>query len=265
MCWTCGSCDGECPINIASGRLRPRKIVRLANLGFNDELLSLPELWYCLTCRRCNRVCPMAVKPADLVVYFRREAVARQLVSYGDYGRYRSLFARFQNVRWHMVAHCLNGSHRPVTGPDWRQWLETPVKRPSRLVLYHPPSNGNGILKNALQGSLTSACFTCRECTGACPVSGLKEVFDPVSIFRMANLGMIEELLKLPEIWLCVACERCTDTCSQLVKGHMMIRSLQELAIAGGFVDSQLPLRIEDAAKAVYPRMIEAVDALFAA
>jgi hypothetical protein len=22
-CWTCGSCDFECPVNVAAGRLRP--------------------------------------------------------------------------------------------------------------------------------------------------------------------------------------------------------------------------------------------------
>ena len=58
LCWTCGSCDFECPVNIATGRLRPQKIVRMANLGLPLELTSLAEIWYCLTCRRCAAVCP---------------------------------------------------------------------------------------------------------------------------------------------------------------------------------------------------------------
>ncbi len=31
LCWTCGSCDNECPINIATGRMRPQKIVRICH------------------------------------------------------------------------------------------------------------------------------------------------------------------------------------------------------------------------------------------
>jgi len=57
MCWTCSSCDSECPVEIATNRLRPQRIVRFASLGLIDELIALPEIWYCLTCRRCNRVC----------------------------------------------------------------------------------------------------------------------------------------------------------------------------------------------------------------
>lgn len=44
LCWTCSTCDSECPVYLATGRLRPQKIVRMANLGFLDDLLSLPEI-----------------------------------------------------------------------------------------------------------------------------------------------------------------------------------------------------------------------------
>ena len=46
LCWACGTCDNECPINIASNRLSPRKIVRMANYGLLDELLGDPQIWY---------------------------------------------------------------------------------------------------------------------------------------------------------------------------------------------------------------------------
>jgi heterodisulfide reductase subunit C len=58
LCWTCGSCDLECPVNRATNRLRPQKLVRMANLGMLEELLGLPEIWYCLNCRRCMMTCP---------------------------------------------------------------------------------------------------------------------------------------------------------------------------------------------------------------
>jgi heterodisulfide reductase subunit C2 len=71
-CWTCGSCDFECPVNVATGQLRPQKIVRMANLGLLDELLYEPAIWYCLTCRRCLQICPNTVKPSELIFHIRR-------------------------------------------------------------------------------------------------------------------------------------------------------------------------------------------------
>jgi len=64
-----------------------------------------------------------------------------------------------------------------------------------------------------------SSCFTCGECSSSCPVAVERSAFDPRFIFRMVNLGLAEELLLSPSIWLCVQCGRCTEACSQLVDG----------------------------------------------
>jgi heterodisulfide reductase subunit C len=127
LCWTCHSCNTECPINIATNRLQPLKIVHMANLGLLDQLVSLPEIWYCLSCNRCNTICPMTVKPAAVIGYLREQVARRKLVSYDTLCRFRDLFARFQQVRWHMASRCLNGRITAVTASPWYQWLETPV------------------------------------------------------------------------------------------------------------------------------------------
>jgi heterodisulfide reductase subunit C len=44
MCWTCRSCEAECPVNIYTGALHPQKIIRLATLGLWEELLALPVI-----------------------------------------------------------------------------------------------------------------------------------------------------------------------------------------------------------------------------
>lgn len=46
-CWTCGACDNSCPVNLAAGRLRPQRNVRMAFYGMLDQLLALPDIWYC--------------------------------------------------------------------------------------------------------------------------------------------------------------------------------------------------------------------------
>ena len=109
-CWTCSSCDLECPVNIATGCLRPQKIIRLANFGPKDELVRHPAIWYCLTCRRCNKICPNSVKPATMIEYLRRFAMENNLVSGRALPRYRDPFKRFQNIRWHAAAECLQGN-----------------------------------------------------------------------------------------------------------------------------------------------------------
>ena len=79
----------------------------------------------------------------------------------------------------------------------------------------------------------------------------------------MVNLGLVEELLGSPSIWLCIGCKRCTETCPQAVNGHSMIRDLQALAIAEGFVDRDFPIRFAENSKWLYQRYTRKIDVLF--
>ncbi|MBW2616546.1 MAG: hypothetical protein JRD02_10275 [Deltaproteobacteria bacterium] len=74
---------------------------------------------------------------------------------------------------------------------------------------------------------------------------------------------MEEEILKSPSIWLCIACQRCTEACSQLVTGHLMIQRLQEFALEEGVVDTGFPFRWKKAQDAIYPLFVEEIAALF--
>jgi len=263
LCWSCSSCDLECPVNIATSRLRPQKIVRMANLGCLDELLSLPEIWYCLTCGHCNNVCPNLVRPAALISYSRENAILRHKVSQEAILRYKDLFSRFQRVRWHTAARCLRGEVGVISERQWYDWLETPVEKSGEKISDRNLFSGSEAFRNAVGYSGTASCFTCGECGSACPVMCEQSVFDPRVIFRMVNLGLAEELLKSPSIWLCIGCERCTLACSQLVKGDVIIRHLQEMALNEGFADSDFPFRWYEAHKAIYPRLLEEIDKVF--
>ena len=79
----------------------------------------------------------------------------------------------------------------------------------------------------------------------------------------MVNLGLEEEILRSPSIWLCIACERCTEACGERVTGHLIIQRLQELALKEGIVDKGFPFRWKEAQKAIYPLYIKKIDALF--
>jgi heterodisulfide reductase subunit C len=67
LCLTCGTCAGGCPVTGVDG-LDPRKVVRLAVLGLDQEIIDSKFPWVCTLCGRCEYACPMGV---DLVTLLR--------------------------------------------------------------------------------------------------------------------------------------------------------------------------------------------------
>ena len=66
LCLTCGMCSSGCP---ATGLedMDPRKFLRMAALGMDDEILNSKWAWICTMCRRCIYVCPMEINIPELV------------------------------------------------------------------------------------------------------------------------------------------------------------------------------------------------------
>jgi len=70
-CLTCGACAAGCP---ATGleNMDPRKLLRMASLGMDSELLDTQWVWYCTMCQRCIYVCPMHIDIPQLVFHLRQ-------------------------------------------------------------------------------------------------------------------------------------------------------------------------------------------------
>ena len=66
LCLTCGMCSSGCP---ATGleNMDPRKFLRMAALGMDDEILNSKWAWICTMCQRCIYVCPMKIDIPQLV------------------------------------------------------------------------------------------------------------------------------------------------------------------------------------------------------
>jgi len=66
LCLTCGLCASGCP---ATGleNMDPRKYLRMAALGLDEELLSSDWAWMCTMCMRCIHACPMKINIPQLV------------------------------------------------------------------------------------------------------------------------------------------------------------------------------------------------------
>ena len=61
LCLTCGTCAGGCPVT-GIDDMDPRKAVRMAALGLDEELIESRWPWICTLCGRCERACPMGVE-----------------------------------------------------------------------------------------------------------------------------------------------------------------------------------------------------------
>ncbi len=75
-CFNCGNCTAVCPLSTESDNF-PRRMIRYAQLGLEDELLSSKELWMCLYCGECTKTCPREADPGEYMAAARRFAIAK--------------------------------------------------------------------------------------------------------------------------------------------------------------------------------------------
>ena len=74
LCLTCGTCAGGCPVTGVDG-LDVRKVVRLALLGMDQEVINSKFPWVCTLCGRCEHACPMKI---DLLALLRSARSMRE-------------------------------------------------------------------------------------------------------------------------------------------------------------------------------------------
>jgi len=66
LCLTCGACSSGCPA-MGLEDMDPRKFLRMAALGMDEEVTSTPWVWMCTMCTRFMYVCPMKINIPPLV------------------------------------------------------------------------------------------------------------------------------------------------------------------------------------------------------
>ena len=86
-CFSCGVCTATCPLSENDATF-PRRIIRYAQVGMREQLLSSKELWTCYSCGECSDSCPMEAEPADFMAAARRYAIA----SYDHTGLARAMY-----------------------------------------------------------------------------------------------------------------------------------------------------------------------------
>ena len=75
LCFQCGTCTADCPIARFSDTYRPRKLMRMTQLGMKDRVLSSDVIWLCAACFTCVDHCPQDVEIASVLRALRNLAV----------------------------------------------------------------------------------------------------------------------------------------------------------------------------------------------
>lgn len=80
QCFQCGTCTSDCPIARFSDSYRPRQIIRMAQLGLKNRVLSSDTLWLCAACFTCTDRCPQDVEVASVIRILKNAAVKRGFI-----------------------------------------------------------------------------------------------------------------------------------------------------------------------------------------
>jgi len=75
-CFNCGNCTAVCPLAQDSTGF-PRRMIRMAQVGMEQELLASEDLWRCYACGECTQTCPRKADPAEFMAAARSYAISR--------------------------------------------------------------------------------------------------------------------------------------------------------------------------------------------
>ncbi len=70
-CFHCGNCTALCPLT-RDDNLFPRRGVRLAQMGLENQLANSVDPWLCYYCGECSESCPRGAEPGELMMVLRR-------------------------------------------------------------------------------------------------------------------------------------------------------------------------------------------------
>lgn len=79
QCYQCGTCSGSCPV-IEDMQYGPRRILYMIQSGMEEEVLSSPDMWRCVSCYSCMNRCPRDIEITDLMADLRRIATKKGYV-----------------------------------------------------------------------------------------------------------------------------------------------------------------------------------------
>ena len=71
-------------------------------------------------------------------------------------------------------------------------------------------------------GQPVSSCYQCQRCGGGCPVAYTAGT-TPNQFLRLVQLGLVDEAMRSPLMWLCVGCGTCGARCPNRISTNAVI------------------------------------------
>ncbi|TXT53921.1 MAG: CoB--CoM heterodisulfide reductase iron-sulfur subunit C [Candidatus Thorarchaeota archaeon] len=78
-------------------------------------------------------------------------------------------------------------------------------------------------------------CIQCGTCSSVCP-SGRRTAFRTRELMRKALLGLKDEVLSSPDLWLCATCLTCLERCPRQIKVTDAIVIMRNMAVKEGYM-----------------------------
>jgi heterodisulfide reductase subunit C len=98
-CVQCHKCSTGCPVGPEMDLLSSQ-VMRMVQLGQEEEVLASRAIWLCASCEACTTRCPMGIDIAGVMDTLRMLAVERKaIVPDKRVKRFNDSF--LQSVRWH--------------------------------------------------------------------------------------------------------------------------------------------------------------------
>ena len=91
-CIQCGTCSASCPSAHAMD-LTPRQMWRLAQLGFQDQVLHSKAMWLCSLCYTCHVRCPRGIPLTETIVKLKQLALRERIVEWPESTAFYRAFA----------------------------------------------------------------------------------------------------------------------------------------------------------------------------
>ena len=73
-------------------------------------------------------------------------------------------------------------------------------------------------------------CYQCGKCSAGCPAADFMDL-PPHQVIRLAQLGLIDEILKTNTMWFCAACATCAVRCPRGVDLSKLMEALRQVLV----------------------------------
>jgi len=143
-CYQCGKCSAGCPVAFKMDYL-PNQIIRMVQLGLEEQVLSSRTIWLCASCLTCTVRCPRKIDVAEIMDYLRRRAYKKGILPQGEIGipLFNKIFLKNIELFGRLYEMGLIGMFNMLSGEFFKDLALAPKMFFKRKIGILPPKVNN--------------------------------------------------------------------------------------------------------------------------